>query len=89
MYPSLRPLYLATQCYRHGSRLDSLPQRALNVLYRPYSSASLGIKEVISLSYEVLEPAKPSDNGYDAHAEPILFLHGFLGSRKNNRSISK
>jgi hypothetical protein len=45
--------------------------------------------ETVPLAYELLEPSRPSTRGHDSKNAPILFLHGFLGSKKNNRSVSK
>jgi hypothetical protein len=49
--------------------------------WRAYSQAAVG-----PLVYDLHEPAKPK---FDEKTEPILFLHGLFGSKKNNRGISK
>ncbi|WYZ39028.1 hypothetical protein EsH8_III_000942 [Colletotrichum jinshuiense] len=40
----------------------------------------------LTLSYDLHEPSKRSTG---LTADPIIFLHGLFGSKKNNRSISK
>ncbi|KFH46242.1 Abhydrolase domain-containing protein-like protein [Hapsidospora chrysogenum ATCC 11550] len=49
--------------------------------HRAYSHAAVG-----PLVYDLHEPSKPRT---DKQTEPILFLHGLFGSKKNNRGISK
>ena len=47
---------------------------------RSYSSIAQG------MTYDLHKPAKPRT---DEKNEPILFLHGLFGAKKNNRGISK
>lgn len=39
----------------------------------------------VPLAYELHSPAKFSGDG----KSPIIFLHGFLGSKRENRGVSK
>ncbi|EFX01046.1 alpha beta hydrolase fold family [Grosmannia clavigera kw1407] len=51
------------------------------------SSSTAGqIPGAVKLSYDLHSPAKPVTN---QHVQPIIFLHGLFGSKKNNRSISR
>lgn len=55
-----------------------------------YSTVELG--NGIKIAYDLHEaPKKPESGlkGLREHAPPIVFLHGFMGSKTNNRSISK
>lgn len=60
--------------------LAHTPRARIGVSWRAYSQA------VGPLVYDLHEPAKPR---FDEKTEPILFLHGLFGSKKNNRGISK
>ncbi|KAK7220121.1 hypothetical protein V2G26_008124 [Clonostachys chloroleuca] len=55
---------------------------AIAAARRSYAS----VQVVSPLAYDLHEPAKPRT---DKQNEPILFLHGLFGSKKNNRAISK
>jgi len=47
-------------------------------------------QETVPLAFDLVEPSRTSVDGrFTSTTEPILFLHGFMGSKKNNRSISK
>ncbi|CAK7208652.1 hypothetical protein SCUCBS95973_000174 [Sporothrix curviconia] len=50
-----------------------------------YSSQSVD-DGTVELSYDLHSPARPVA---DDKTQPILFLHGLFGSKKNNRTISK
>ncbi|CAK7212248.1 hypothetical protein SEUCBS140593_001440 [Sporothrix eucalyptigena] len=62
--------------------------RSPRIAYASYlstSSSSSG-DDPVELAYDLHSPAKPiADN----KTQPIVFLHGLFGSKKNNRSISK
>jgi hypothetical protein len=51
---------------------------------RPQTRCFASGREVVDLAYDLHEPpeAGPRNN-------PIVFIHGFFGSKKNNRSMSK
>lgn len=42
-------------------------------------------RHVVPLAYEVHGRGKPNSS----HHDPILFLHGFLGSKRENRRVSR
>jgi hypothetical protein len=44
-------------------------------------------RRILPLAYKLHEPPKKSAEA-DANL-PIVFMHGFFGSKQNNRSISK
>ena len=51
------------------------------------SSSSSSSSPTVDLSFDLYTPARPKVPG-PSH-NPIIFLHGLFGSRRNNRSISK
>ncbi|KXH48841.1 hypothetical protein CSIM01_12502 [Colletotrichum simmondsii] len=50
------------------------------------SSRTFSSQSRLTLSYDLHEPSKRPVGG---SSNPIIFLHGLFGSKKNNRSISK
>lgn len=61
--------------------------RSPRILRASYSSAPGGSGDgPVELVYDLHAPAKPVG---DNKTQPILFLHGLFGSKKNNRSISR
>ncbi|KAH0018522.1 hypothetical protein KCU60_g17707, partial [Aureobasidium melanogenum] len=49
---------------------------------RAFSSTSINAK--LKLAYDFYEAEKP-----ESKKDPIVFIHGLFGSKKNNRSMSK
>ena len=44
----------------------------------------------VQLAFEVHNPKLPESRHFDlSHRSPILFLHGFLGSKRENRHVSR
>lgn len=65
-------------------RLRDLSRRGQHAK-RLFSTARLG--NGITMAYDLHEPPKGKDAG-PANA-PIVFIHGLLGSKQNNRGMSK
>lgn len=76
---STRPLTMFARSFARPVLAHTRRAR-IGVSWRAYSQA------VGPLVYDLHEPAKPR---FDEKTEPILFLHGLFGSKKNNRGISK
>ncbi|TFK98201.1 Alpha/Beta hydrolase protein [Pterulicium gracile] len=84
---SWRPLGAHTSCHL-GAQVCAQPQKNPGLNYwrqstfRTYTSAHLD-KPVVDLLYDLL----PSDTG--TRERPIVMLHGFLGSRRNWRTLAR
>ena len=64
---------------------------AQKCLVRMYSGgASVPPPSRIPLAFEAHNPKLPESKHFDlSNRAPILFLHGFLGSKRENRHVSK
>jgi len=70
------PKMLATKTFAQSRQAF----RPLSI--RAFSSTPINAK--LKLAYDFYEAEKP-----DTKKDPIVFIHGLFGSKKNNRSMSK
>jgi hypothetical protein len=70
------PKMLATRTFAQSRQAF----RPLSI--RAFSSSPINAK--LKLAYDFYEAEKP-----DTKKDPIVFIHGLFGSKKNNRSMSK
>ena len=78
--PIIKQLAMMSSCLR---LVRPAPARSL-LRVRSFSSTShLHLK----LAYDLYEP--PIEKSKSAIGNPIVFVHGLFGSKKNNRSMSK